>query len=112
MYSQGLQWSILYRFEDDGSGFDGAMLGSPGAPYHLEFSQQRGVAAPRCPSPDLLLVLYVPQQERWAEAVQRMSDAGFAAVRAHNPYWEQTGAATFEDPDGYRVVLSRADWTM
>ncbi len=26
-----------------------------------------------------------------------------------NPYWDKLGR-TFEDPDGYRVVLQNADW--
>ena len=30
---------------------------------------------------------------------------GFAAVKSFNPYWDQCGK-TFEDPDGYRVVLA------
>jgi len=30
-------------------------------------------------------------------------------VKAFNPYWDKNGK-TFEDPDGYRVVLQRASW--
>ena len=26
-------------------------------------------------------------------------------MAAENPYWEAVGALTFEDPDGWRVVL-------
>ena len=36
--------------------------------------------------------------------------AGFEPVTAFNPYWERDGL-TFEDPDGYRVVLQNAAWT-
>jgi hypothetical protein len=32
-------------------------------------------------------------------------------VRSYNPYWEEAGV-TFEDPDGYRVVLQNAEWAL
>jgi hypothetical protein len=38
-----------------------------------------------------------------------MLDAGFAEVPSFNPYWALKGR-TFEDGDGYRVVLERDDW--
>jgi hypothetical protein len=38
-----------------------------------------------------------------------MQDAGFAPVPSFNPYWDRQGA-TFEDPDGYRLVLQNAAW--
>ena len=34
-YRDGLGFAELYRFADH-DGFDGVMLGLPGAPYHLE----------------------------------------------------------------------------
>jgi YycE-like protein len=30
-------------------------------------------------------------------------------VKSFNPYWDGNGC-TFEDPDGYRVVLQNAAW--
>jgi prolyl oligopeptidase len=39
-----------------------------------------------------------------------MRAAGFEPVPAFNPYWDRTGA-TFEDPDGYRIVLNRGEWS-
>jgi hypothetical protein len=39
-----------------------------------------------------------------------MRDAGFEPVKAFNPYWDREGG-TFEDPDGYRIVLQQAAWT-
>lgn len=108
-YEQGLGFTILYRFEDH-DGFDGVMLGHARAPYHFEFTRARGHAAGRAPTSDNLLVFYFPDDAAWKEAVARMRDAGFAAVPAFNPYWDRDGL-TFEDPDGYRVVLQRAAWT-
>ncbi|RYZ47011.1 MAG: VOC family protein [Myxococcaceae bacterium] len=107
-YRDGLGFEVLGRFEDH-AGFDGVMLGHPGAPYHLEFTVERGHEAPRAPTAEHLLVFYVPDTEAWAEQVRRMEAAGFAAVPSRNPYWDAHGR-TFEDPDGYRVVLQGAAW--
>src|SRR6516165_3953675 len=108
-YEQGLGLTLLYRFEDH-EGFDGIMLGGEGAPYHFEFTRSRGHTAGRAPTPDNLLVFYLPNANEWKAAVQRMRDAGFEPVSAFNPYWDREGA-TFEDPDGYRIVLQQAAWT-
>ena len=109
-YQQGLGLELLARF-DGHDGFDGIMLGRPGAPYHLEFTRAHGHAAGRAPTADNLLVFYLPDDDAWQAAVRRMHDAGYAPVPAFNPYWDRTGA-TFEDPDGYRVVLQNASWTL
>ncbi|RKI41548.1 VOC family protein [Corallococcus sp. AB004] len=108
-YRDGLGFEVLGGFEDH-EGFDGVMLGHAGAPYHLEFTVEHGHEAPRAPSEDHLLVFYVPDPEAWAERVRCMEAAGFAPVRSRNPYWDANGR-TFEDPDGYRVVLQQAAWS-
>jgi catechol 2,3-dioxygenase-like lactoylglutathione lyase family enzyme len=107
-YEQGLGLTVLYRFEDH-DGFDGIMLGHGKAPWHLEFTRARGHTAGRAPTPDNLLVLYLPDAAEWQAAVDRMRGAGFEPVPAFNPYWDRDGL-TFEDPDGYRVVFQRAAW--
>jgi hypothetical protein len=33
-----------------------------------------------------------------------------AEVVSSNPYWRERGV-TFEDPDGYRIVLENAAWS-
>jgi catechol 2,3-dioxygenase-like lactoylglutathione lyase family enzyme len=108
-YRDGLGLSVLFRFSDH-DGFDGVMLGGPGAPYHFEFTTARGHNAGPAPSQDHLLVFYLPDEAEWRAAVDRMRAAGFAPVPAFNPYWDRQGT-TFEDPDGYRVVLQNAAWT-
>ena len=107
-YRDGLGLEILYRFEDH-DGFDGVMLGNPGVPYHLEFTRSHGHTAGRAPNEDHLLVFYLPDHAEWNAAVARMSAAGFEPVAAFNPYWDRKGR-TFEDPDGYRIVLQHAAW--
>ena len=108
-YQQGLGLEVLYRFENHDR-FDGVMLGREGAPYHFEFTRAHGHRAGRAPTLDNLIVFYLPDAESWRAAVQRMRDAGFEPVPAFTPSWDRNGA-TFEDPDGYRVVLQRAAWT-
>jgi hypothetical protein len=35
--------------------------------------------------------------------------AGYDPVASDNPYWDRTGR-TYEDPDGYRMVLHHGAW--
>lgn len=108
-YTEGLGLSVLGSFEDH-EGFDGIMLGLAGSSYHLEFTRKRGHLAGRAPTDDNLLVFYLPDKQVWQAAVDQMTTAGYQAVSAFNPYWDRDGR-TYEDPDGYRVVLQNATWS-
>jgi catechol 2,3-dioxygenase-like lactoylglutathione lyase family enzyme len=108
-YVVGLGLDELGLFENH-DGFDGVMVGAPGAPYHLEFTHQRGHAVGGAPTRDNLLVFYLPDDGEWTSAVDRMRAAGYTPVPSLNPYWDRSGR-TFEDPDGYRVVLQNAAWS-
>ena len=107
-YRDGLGFEVLYEFRDH-DGFDGVMLGRRGAAYHLEFTRKAGHRVGRAPTDDNLLVFYLPGKAEWAAAVARLRDAGHRPVEAFNPYWDRSGL-TFEDPDGYRVVLQNERW--
>jgi catechol 2,3-dioxygenase-like lactoylglutathione lyase family enzyme len=107
-YTQGLGFAVLGSFQDH-DGFDGVMLGAPGAPYHLEFTHERDNTVVVGDTRDNLLVFYLPDLEQWHAAVERMRAAGHEPVVSSNPYWERSGR-TFEDPDGYRVVLQNSSW--
>ena len=48
-YEQGLGLTLLFRFENH-EGFDGIMLGRPGAPYHFEFTRAHNHTAGRAPN--------------------------------------------------------------
>jgi catechol 2,3-dioxygenase-like lactoylglutathione lyase family enzyme len=109
-YVEGLGLQELYAFAGH-DGFDGLMVGQPQAPYHLEFTQQAGHVVPAAPTAENLLVFYLPEPSAWQAAVTRMEAAGYQPVTSHNAYWDQLGR-TFEDPDGYRVVLQQASWSM
>lgn len=109
-YRDGLGFEVLAEFRDH-DGFDGVILGAPGAAYHLEFTRKAGHVAGRAPSQDHLLVFYLPETVDWHTAVARLEQAGHVSVPAFNPYWDRHGR-TFEDPDGYRVVLQNAAWRL
>ena len=107
-YTEGVGLSVVGSFENH-EGFDGAMLGSPGAVYHLEFTRRHGHVAGRAPTQDNLLVFYIVDKEEWLSAISRMAAAGYQPVSSFNPYWDRSGR-TYEDPDGYRVVLQNQSW--
>jgi catechol 2,3-dioxygenase-like lactoylglutathione lyase family enzyme len=109
-YCDGLGLHQLTSFAGH-NGFDGVMLGHPQAPYHLEFTHQPGHIVGCSPTADNLLVFYLPDASEWQAAVRRMEAAGFASVPSYNPYWDRQGR-TFEDSDGYRVVLQHAAWNL
>jgi hypothetical protein len=106
MYARGLGLSVLAEFVDH-DGFDGFILGEQDVPYHLEFTNQRGTVASGAPSAEHLLVFYIADFSDWAQRCATMIAAGFRHVSSHNPYWDKDGR-TFEDVDGYRVVLQNA----
>ena len=103
-YASDLGLPVLYRF-DDHAGYDGVMLGLPGTDYHLEFTSHVDGSACPAPTRDNLLVLYFHNDSQMYDAVERLAAAGNEPVEAENPYWAAAGAFTFEDPDGWRVVL-------
>ncbi|KAI0453463.1 prolyl endopeptidase [Xylaria acuta] len=110
-YVDGLGFEVKGSFGGH-EGFDGVLLSlPPSSPstspsgYHLEFTQHVSHRAGRAPTQDNLLVFYLPDEAPYQGAVARMKGAGFEPVKSFNPYWERCGA-TFEDPDGYRVVLA------
>lgn len=107
-YNDGLGFEVLYQFTDH-DGFDGVMLGHKDAAYHLEFTRKTGHASGKAPTQENLLVFYLPDQEVWQRAVKRLEDRGNKPISSFNPYWDQN-LKTFEDPDGYRVVLQNTSW--
>jgi hypothetical protein len=90
-------------------GFDGVMLGHEGSNYHFEFTRCRAHPVAAAPTPEDLIVLYMPAAAEWHAACDRMLAAGFELVASFNPYWEIRGQ-TFKDPDGYRIVLQQEEW--
>ena len=108
MYVAGLGFTLLGEF-DEHDGFSGSMIGHPQHNYHLEFTHHAGHSVGKAPTQDNLLVFYLPDPAQWAAACKNMLEAGFVAVSSYNPYWDVAGK-TFEDIDGYRVVLQNREW--
>ncbi|MFL9872070.1 VOC family protein [Paraburkholderia megapolitana] len=110
MYCAALNLVALARFQDH-QGFDGVMLGRSGMDYHFEFTQCRTHPVAPSPTHEDLLVFYVPDGDEWQSTCDRLVENGFVGVPSFNPYWDVSGR-TFEDHDGYRVVLQRAAWSL
>lgn len=108
LYREGLGLEEIGRFTDH-AGFDGVMLGDRRCPYHFEFTYCRHHPVAPTPTQEDLVVFYLPDRGEWSQACARMLAAGFLEMPSFNPYWGRRGR-TFEDPDGYRVVLENADW--
>jgi hypothetical protein len=100
-YRDRLGLEVLGSFEGH-AGYDGVFLGLPGERWHLEFTSH--VHGSPCPAPtrDNLLVLYLDDAGERDAIARRMPPP----VEPENPYWESVGALTFEDPDGWRVVIA------
>lgn len=108
-YRDALGLPVLFEFRDH-AGYDGVMIGVPGLGWHLEFTQHRDGSPCPAPSRDNLIGLYIPDEADFARARARFETGGHAPVEPENPYWRDK-ALTYEDPDGWRVVLCRTAGT-
>jgi GNAT superfamily N-acetyltransferase/catechol 2,3-dioxygenase-like lactoylglutathione lyase family enzyme len=103
-YRDGLGLAEIGDFRDH-EGYDGVFLEVPGTGTHLELTAGGGHGAPS-PHPESLLVLYLGDPD----AVQIVSTRlGVDPIAPTNPYWGEHGT-TFQDPDGFRVVLVPERW--
>ncbi|WP_409362335.1 hypothetical protein [Burkholderia sp. Bp8984] len=66
----------------------------------------RRIRSPRR-RPEDLIVFYPPDRPAWEAAYARAVAHGFMRATSFNPYWNASGQ-TFEDADGYRIVLQNA----
>jgi YycE-like protein len=108
MYGRGLGLRVVGSFENH-EGFDGVMLGSAGSSYHFEFTHCRTRPVTPAPTPEDLVVFYIPTEAEWKARCASMLSAGFKQVASFNPYWDIRGR-TYEDLDGYRIALQQAEW--
>lgn len=49
-------------------------------------------------------MFYIPARAAIDRLVEQLRTLGHSPVPPENPYWEKQGV-TFEDPDGWRIVL-------
>jgi catechol 2,3-dioxygenase-like lactoylglutathione lyase family enzyme len=103
-YRDGIGLTEVGGFRDH-DGYDGVFLAVPGTGAHLELTGGGGHGA-ASPHPESLLVLYLGDHETVQMVAARL---GIEPVPPANPYWAEHGL-TFEDPDGFRVVLVPERW--
>ncbi len=103
-YRDGIGLTEIDRFRGH-DGYDGVFLAVPGTGAHLELTAGGDHGAP-APHPETLLVFYLGDEEAVRTVAGRL---GAAPIAAANPYWARHGL-TFEDPDGFRVVLVGDRW--
>lgn len=102
-YEEGLGLKRIGEFWNH-NGFDGVMFGLPELPYHLEFTRHEDGSPCPAPTKDNLLVFYIPDANAIETIVGRLNKLAYFEVEPENPYWKEN-SYTFEDPDGWRVVL-------
>lgn len=107
-YCQGLGFKILAQFNDH-DGIDGIIVGHPESPYHFEFTSHRNNPIQPQPTKEDLIVFYVPDTKEYNQTIENLAKHGYHSVLSLNPYWDHDGQ-TFEDPDGFRVVIQNAAW--
>ena len=105
-YEEGLGLRRIDAF-DDHAGYSGVMLGLPDEEVHLELTTHAEGSPGPAPTLDNLLVLYMTDRTAMAQIESRMQALGHEPVEPENPYWNDD--LTFEDPDGWRVVLRYVD---
>jgi catechol 2,3-dioxygenase-like lactoylglutathione lyase family enzyme len=103
-YRDGIGLTEIGGFRDH-DGYDGVFLDVPGTGAHLELTAGGRHGAP-APHPESLLVLYLGDDEAVRTVAARL---GVDPIPPANPYWAEHGM-TFEDPDGFRVVLVPERW--
>lgn len=108
MYCRGLGLKIIASFENH-DGFDGAILGQDELPYHFEMTYCRHHPITPAPTKEDLIVLYIPDINKWQLRCNELINAGFIQVESFNPYWNNNGKI-FQDHDGYRIVLQNSTW--
>jgi hypothetical protein len=104
-YRDGLGLAEIGSFRDH-AGYDGVMLGLPGAGYHLEFTHHEQGSPGVAPSKDNLLVLYLPEPGAVEAVAARLGSRGHQSVEPENPYWSANNIASRIRPVGG----SRSPW--
>jgi catechol 2,3-dioxygenase-like lactoylglutathione lyase family enzyme len=106
-YCDGLGLDRIDGFRNH-QGFSGVMIGLPGTDLHMEFTSHKDELEElvgQAPTQDNLLVFYLPDSATCDRIADRMAAAGHLTVEPVNPYWADAKALTYQDPDGWRVVV-------
>lgn len=104
-YCGVLDLEILGEFHNH-DGYDGVFIGNRGSDWHLEFTVSSEKPQHE-PDDDDLLVFYAESDAEFEHLVGQFSSNNIEPVAAKNPYWNANGK-TYTDPDGFRIVISKA----
>ena len=100
-----LDMEILGEFHAH-DGYDGVFIGNRGSDWHLEFTVSD--EKPRHnPDEDDLFVFYAESDAEYDHLIEQFTINNIPEVTAKNPYWSANGK-TYTDPDGFRIVISKA----
>jgi ribosomal protein S18 acetylase RimI-like enzyme len=102
-YRDGVGFPEIGRFRNHDR-YDGVFLAITGTGAHLELTTGGSHGAPE-PHPESLIVLYVGSASAMEAIATRLRTR---PVPPANPYWAH--AMTFEDPDGFRIVVVPHRW--
>jgi catechol 2,3-dioxygenase-like lactoylglutathione lyase family enzyme len=102
-YGRILGLQVLGEFKNHLK-YDGVFMGIPGENWHLEFTVS-DTTPHHYPDDDDVLVFYAKSVEEFTLIKEKFITARIKPVVPKNPYWEKNGI-TFEDPEGFRVVIS------
>jgi catechol 2,3-dioxygenase-like lactoylglutathione lyase family enzyme len=102
-YGRVLGLKVLGEFKNHHQ-YSGVFMGPPGGTWHLEFTISN-IPPEHHADEDDLLVFYASSLNEFAEIKKRFIVNKVKHVKPKNPYWEKNGI-TFEDPDGFRIVIS------
>jgi len=108
MYEKGLGFKILSKIKDH-QDFDGFILGHHNYPYHLEFTAHKRTFVGKAPTPDNLLIFYIPDANEWKKACSDLAKARFQKVISFNPYWDNNGVTFKAIELFFRIVLGQCN---
>lgn len=94
---------IMGTFESH-ENYSGLFLGIKDQNWHLEFTISDAKPTHQADEDDLL-VFYCDSQDHFEELVQKFEANNIKPVKPKNSYWSEN-AATYIDPDGFRIVIS------
>jgi hypothetical protein len=84
-YRDGLGLVELHRIGDH-SRIVSVILGLPSVPYYLKFTDAHEHLVGKVPTTENVLVICLPNESEWTNAVARMEKSGYEAVVSSNPF--------------------------
>ncbi|WP_163410933.1 VOC family protein [Flavobacterium ajazii] len=102
-YVNILGFEILGGFQNHNN-YDGIFIGKPDLDWHFEFTQSL-TKANHIFDEDDIIVLYPKTFFEYDSILKKVADNNISIIPAINPYWNENGKM-FQDPDGYRILIS------